>query len=135
MSPASRKNGRLEVQVFGGDPAAGEAVVRKMHRAGRQGHRTRQDHDAVLRDVATTYRKHLVSGHPAPRDATRREMNLSNSYVGRLLYEARRTDPPLLGPAPIGRAGELERPRSARKSTTKKPTAPRKGATKKGSTR
>jgi hypothetical protein len=68
------------------------------------GGRTRGDRGAILKKVASTYRKAVKLDHPAPREFVATELNYSVSYVGKLLVEARRQG--LLRKALPGRPGE-----------------------------
>jgi hypothetical protein len=60
--------------------------------------------DALLGQIAAAYRRALKAGDTAPRKAVAEEMGYSESYIGKLLVEARRKN--ILGAATPGRAGE-----------------------------
>lgn len=65
----------------------------------------------LLATVATMYRDLTAAGVSNPKPAIARQLGYSPSYVGSLIGQARRTKPPLLGPAYSGRAGEAARGR------------------------
>lgn len=62
--------------------------------------------EALVEQVAVMYREQVAMGNPSPRQAIKDELGYSPEYIGRLLVKARRHDPPLLGPAVRGKAGE-----------------------------
>jgi hypothetical protein len=65
--------------------------------------------EELLRQVAAAYREALASGNPKPRETLAARFGYSNEHIGRLLSQARRPrngQPPLLGPARPGKAGE-----------------------------
>jgi hypothetical protein len=83
----------------------------------RESSKRAADHQERLRHVADAYRTFLAAGDPAPRRATANLLGYKESYIGRLLHEARRTTPPLLGQADPGRAIEhpLRKTRKAKR--------------------
>jgi hypothetical protein len=68
----------------------------------------RQPRAEVLPQVVAAYRQALAnpSTRSHPTQAVADRMNYARGYVSRLLSEARKMDPPLLGPARPGQAGE-----------------------------
>ncbi len=73
----------------------------------RSGTRARGEAKKLLLErVAEEYRLALASGHKQPRKIVAARLGYSVEHIGRLLVEARRTVPPLLGPASPGKAGE-----------------------------
>jgi len=63
----------------------------------------------LLRQVAAAYKEAVERGDPKPRVTLALQFGYSAAHIGRLLVEARRPrngQPPLLGPAAPGRAGE-----------------------------
>jgi hypothetical protein len=67
----------------------------------------------LLRQVADAYREAIDDGDPAPRTTLATRFGYSPAHIGRLLVAARRErngQPPLLGPAHPGRAGETATP-------------------------
>jgi hypothetical protein len=73
-------------------------------------HRSRgEERRRLIERVAQTYREAVELGDPRPRTTIGRQLGYSSGHVGRLLMAARRPqgdDPPLLGPALPGKAGE-----------------------------
>jgi hypothetical protein len=98
-------------------PSPSRSGIDEVLRHMRAGERRAKSHSELLKRVVTTYRRFIEAGDQAPRTATAKELQLKATYVGRLLHEARRTKPPLLGPAEPGRAGEAKR--RARTNATK----------------
>jgi hypothetical protein len=65
--------------------------------------------EELIREVAQAYREAVAGGDPAPRATLADRFGYSRAHIGRLLVAARRTrsgQPPLLGPAQRGKAGE-----------------------------
>jgi hypothetical protein len=63
----------------------------------------------LLREVADAYRQAVADGDPAPRTTLASRFGYSPAHIGRLLVAARRErdgQPPILGPAVRGKAGE-----------------------------
>lgn len=66
-------------------------------------------HEDLLRQVAAAYKEAVERGDPKPRVTLALQFGYSAAHIGRLLVEARRSrndQPPLLGPAAPGKAGE-----------------------------
>lgn len=117
--PARYEDGKLVVQVIDaeGAPSVAQVVEREMPRRRVPG--TRGTHREQLEEVAAAYRSATAAGVTHPRAHVAYELGYSSSHVGKLLHEARRTDPPLLGPAP-GRGRprtEVERHSATEKAT------------------
>jgi hypothetical protein len=92
-----------------------EALRVLMYAAGRQPGSRRRGGEAeeLLRQVAAAYRAALVAGDPSPRETLAARFGYTNAHIGRLLTQARRArggQPPLLGPARPGKAGEVTPP-------------------------
>jgi hypothetical protein len=69
--------------------------------------------EELLRQVAAAYQDAITAGDPAPRQTIAAQFGVSPGHVGRLLVAARRPrdgQPPLLGPAISGKAGEAPAP-------------------------
>lgn len=107
--PARYEGGRLVVQVLDVDgiPSAAEIIEREAPRRRVPG--SRGTHGEQLVEVVTAYRAALADPTIAhPRAHVANELGYSSSHVGKLLHEARRATPPLLGAAPgRGQPGEI----------------------------
>lgn len=85
-------------------PATGRgsrSTSRKIRRGG--------DHDELLRQIAAAYKAELRAGNPRPRLKLAADFGYTVPHIGWLLSQARkplRGQPPLLGPARPGKAGE-----------------------------
>jgi hypothetical protein len=92
-----------------------EALRALMSGAGREPGTRRRGADAeeLLRQVAAAYRETVAAGDPRPRETLAARFGYTNAHIGRLLTRARRPrngQPPLLGPARPGKAGETSQP-------------------------
>jgi hypothetical protein len=93
--------------------AAPAEALRALHRAARKPARQvarGQERAELLARVAAAYRKAVDDGNPVPREALARQLGYSRAHIGRLLMAARKAQPPLLGPARPGKAGETALP-------------------------
>lgn len=108
--PARWDDGKLAIEVFGPDDSAIPSAAIQRAMRPEVSKRSHERHVELMRTVAMLYREALAADVPRPRRHVARQMGYSNSYVGKLLFEARRTDPPLLGAAPgVGRSGEIRK--------------------------
>jgi hypothetical protein len=98
--------GKVEFLVTSADA---DSVVDELR--GRR-RRSSSDREKLKREVVALY-KELIPDNPEPRAAISQAKFISPGYVGRLLSEARRDG--LLGPAPVGRAGEVPSPKKTPK--------------------
>jgi hypothetical protein len=97
--------------------SATEALRMLMAAAGRApGTRKRGAmREDLLRQVADAYREAVASRNPKPRETLAARFGYSPAHIGRLLMAARKAragQPPLLGPAKRGRAGETQSPKA-----------------------
>jgi hypothetical protein len=76
----------------------------------------RESRDTLLPKVVDAYREALADPNTrsAPTQAVADRLHFARGYVSRLLSEARRMNPPLLGPASAGKPGE-EPPKDSKK--------------------
>lgn len=137
-TPVTRRGDELVVPMMGGAPVDANALEAALP-ARRP--RSRSAHDTLLAQVVDAYRRALARGDAKPRVAVASELNISATYVGKLLSEARARK--LLGPAPGGgRAGEVpltssnapheDRSSSAREAPADKTARKQNPPTKKG---
>ncbi len=68
------------------------------------------DRRRLLERVAEEYRS-VALKEKNPRKVVGDKLGYSAAHIGRLLVEARKTTPPLLGPAAPGKAGEIREPK------------------------
>jgi hypothetical protein len=115
--PARSEDGQLRLSML---PTEGEesteGVVGEFLNSQRRAPRSKEGHLELLMKVASEYRKACADPLiKRPRTHVATVLNLSSSYIGKLVSEARRTDPPLLNNAPgPGKAGEVESKRMRR---------------------
>lgn len=71
----------------------------------------RQPKSVILPMVVDAYREACADPATmnAPTEAVAKRLNYARGHISRLLSEARKTDPPMLGPAQRGKAGEMNR--------------------------
>jgi hypothetical protein len=74
----------------------------------------------LLEQVAAEYRQAIKDKHRDPRNVVAARLGYTPAHIGRLLVEARKATPPLLGPASPGRAGEVPATKPPAKRTTKR---------------
>jgi hypothetical protein len=83
-----------------------EAVMAE-HRSTTRRKRVRgEEAEHLLRKVVDEYKEALKDKDPRPRVTVGNKLGYTPEHIGRLLVKARRMDPPLLGPAMRGKAGE-----------------------------
>lgn len=108
--PARFEDGKLRISLF---PIEGEisatAEVGRYLNSQRRAPRSKDEHHKLLVEVAREYREACADPNVIrPRTHVATKLGYSSSYIGKLLCEARRTDPPLLNKAlGPGKAGEV----------------------------
>ncbi len=108
--PAYLKNGQLRMSILPiGDEMSVVADTGKILNSERRARSSGDEHRKLLEEVAREYRMALADPTvKRPRAHVASKLHRSSSHIGKLLGEARRTDPPLLNPAPgPGKAGEI----------------------------
>lgn len=115
--PARSEDGQLRLSMMRveGEEST-ESVVGEFLNSQRRVPRSKEGHHELLMKVASEYRKACADPLiKRPRMHVATVLNLSSSYIGKLVSEARRTDPPLLNKAPgPGRSGEIEATKMSR---------------------
>jgi hypothetical protein len=101
----------LDKAVF--DAQTPAEALRILDQAGRRQRprkiRRRGEREELIRQVAAAYREEVAAGNSRPRVALAERFGYTPQHIGALLVEARKPrngQPPLLGPAQPGKAGE-----------------------------
>lgn len=67
------------------------------------------EHEDMIRQVVAAYKEEIAAGNSRPRIALARRFGYTPEHIGAMLVKARKSrngEPPLLGPARPGKAGE-----------------------------